>query len=95
MPTLCDNLQELGDDPVAGPARALGAAVASKLVKWHYSRKAHHRGTALYYKPVKPSDADRSHLYDEGTALQDDEHYAQLALSKATGWHRIALHPLR
>lgn len=94
VPTLCDNLAELSGDPVAGPARALGAAVASRLVKWHYSRKGHHRGTGLYYQPVTTSDADRSHLYDEGTALKDNVHYEQLALSQATGWHRIALHPL-
>ena len=95
VPTLCDNLQKISADPVAGPARALGTIVRSRLVKWHYSRKGHHRGSALYYQPVKPSDADRSHLYDEGTASSDSQHYAQLALSRATGWHRVALHPLR
>ena len=94
VPTLCDNLGRLSRDPVAGPARALGAVVERQLVKWHHSQKGHHRGTGLYYKPVSAEHAERSHLYDEGTAAGDAEHYSQLALSQATGWDRIALNPL-
>lgn len=94
VPTMCSNLATLGRDPVAAPARALGDVVKRRLVKWHHSQKDQHRGTGLYYKPVTAEHAKRSHLYDEGTAEADAEHYKQLALSQATGWERIALNPL-
>ncbi len=94
VPTLCETLAALPRDPVAGPARALGEFVGAELVKWHHSQKGRHRGISLYYQPVTASDAERSHLYDEGTAAADAEHYRQLALSQATGWDRIALNPL-
>jgi len=95
VPTMCENLAKLSRDPVAGPARALGEVVERQLVKWHHSQKGHHRGTGLFYTPVTPEHAERSHLYDEGTAAGDAKHYRQLALSEATGWDRIALNPLR
>ena len=34
VPTLCDRLQVLDQDPVAAPARALGEAVRNRLVRW-------------------------------------------------------------
>jgi hypothetical protein len=95
VPTMCDNLAKLDRDPVAASARALGAVVERQLVKWHHSQKDQHRGTGLYYKPVTAEHAEQSHLYDEGTAAADAEHYRQLALSQATGWDRIALNPLK
>ena len=94
VPTLCDNLVKLDRDPVAAPARALGDVVTRQLVTWHHSQQDRHRGIGLYYRPVKPEHATRSHLYDAALAATDAEHYRQLALSQATGWDRIALNPL-
>jgi hypothetical protein len=92
--TMCENLAKLADDPVAGPARALGELVGERLVRWHHSQRGVHRGVALFYRPVKPEHIERSHIYDQGVATSDARHYRQLALSTATGWDRIALHPL-
>ena len=93
--TMCDNLQKLTRQPaVAGPARALGEVVEGGLVKWHSSQHGRHRGTALFYEPVKKREIARSHIFDEGTAAQDGRKYRQLALSRDTGWDRIALNPL-
>lgn len=94
VPTMCERLAALGRDPVAAPARALGEVVTGRLVTWHRSQKNQHRGIGLYYRPVKPEHATRSHLYDARLAAADAEHYRQLALSTATGWDRIALDPL-
>lgn len=94
VPTMCRNLAKLEPDPVAAPARALADVVTRQLVAWHHSQQDRHRGTGLYYRPVKPEDATRSHLYDAALAATDAEHYRQLALSQATGWDRIALDPL-
>jgi len=95
VPTMCENLGKLDGDPVAGPARALGEVVARRLVVWHHSQKGQHRGTGLYYQPVAPEQANRSHLYKESLAEGDAVNYRKLALSRATGWDRIALNPLR
>lgn len=96
VPTLCGRLAALRGDPVAAPAIALGREVGSRLVRWHHSQTRHHLGTSVFYKPVRPGDVKRSYLQaeDETVANDDAEHYRALALSKATGWHRIALHPL-
>ncbi len=91
--TMCDHLQKLGGDPVAGPARALGKVVMSRLVKFQHSQHGLHRGVALYCKPVKNS--ERSHIYDKRFEAADDPRYRKLALSRATGWDRIALNPLK
>lgn len=95
VPTLCENLAGLVNDPAAGPAQALGEIVGTRLVTWHHSRKGAHRGVSLYYQPVKPEHVNRSHIYDAGNAVGDAAHYKLLALSKATGWDRLALNPLR
>ena len=95
VPTMCEHLAALSGDPVAAPAQALGDVVGRQLVKWHHSQKVRHRGMSLYYQPVTAKDQERSHLFDEGTAEADAENYRELALSHATGWHRIALNPLR
>jgi hypothetical protein len=96
VPTLCDNLQVLGSDPVAGPAKALGDAVLGQLVGWHHSQKRRYRGTSIYYKPVTPKDVERSIIEsgDSEEAERDALHYRRLALNTATGWDRIALNPL-
>ena len=96
VPTLCDRLRDLDPDPVAGPARALGETVRNRLVRWHTSQKGIHQGTSVYYQPVKPDDIERSFILsgNEEDAARDASHYARLALCEATGWHRIALHPL-
>jgi hypothetical protein len=96
VPTLCDNLQGLGSDPVAGPAKALGDAVRNRLVGWHHSQKKRYQGTSIYYKPVNPKDLERSIIEsgDSEEAERDALHYRRLALNTATGWDRIALNPL-
>jgi len=96
VPTMCARLAALRGDPVAAPAVALGRAVGAKLVRWHHSQTRDHQGTSLFYKPVRPDDLERSYLQatDEQVANDDAAHYRALALSKATGWHRIALDPL-
>ncbi|MEO8360536.1 MAG: clostripain-related cysteine peptidase [Vicinamibacteria bacterium] len=94
VPTLCDNLLKLENDPVAGPARAIGNIVGSRLVKWHHSVGGQHRGISLYYQPVKPEQVERSCIYDSGSAAGDAAHYKLLALSQDTGWERLALNPL-
>ena len=93
--TMCENLAKLDRDPAAGPARALGDVVARRLVAWHHSQKGQHRGIGVYYRPVAPEQASRSHVYKESLAEADAANYRQLALSRATGWDRIALNPLR
>jgi hypothetical protein len=96
VPTLCDNLQALGGDPVAGPAAALGEVVRTRLIRWHHSQKTSYHGTSLYYQPVTPRDIERSFILsgNDEDAARDAAHYAQLALCEATGWSRIALKPL-
>jgi Clostripain family len=96
VPTMCENLQKLGSDPVAGPAKALGDAVRGHLVGWHHSQKRRYRGTSIYYKPVKQEDLERSVIEsgDSDEAEKDALHYRRLALNTATGWDRIALNPL-
>ena len=96
VPTMCGRLAALKGDPVAAAAVALGRVVGSRLVRWHHSQTRHHLGTSLFYKPVRPDDLRRSYLQaeDETVANDDAAHYRALALSKATGWHRIALDPL-
>jgi hypothetical protein len=96
VPTLCDRLQAVGWEPVSGPARALGEAVRTRLVRSHYAQLPRLHGTSLYYKPMTPRDVERSFILsaDEAGAARDADYYSQLALSGATGWHRIALSPL-
>jgi hypothetical protein len=96
VPTMCERLQAIEGDPVAGPARALGAAVRDKVVRWHHSQKTAYRGISLYYQPVKPRDIERSFIMsgDAEDAAKDAAYYAKLALCEATGWHRLALNPL-
>jgi hypothetical protein len=95
--TMCDGLEALGRDPAAGPAKALGDVVRDQVVRWHHSQKGRFRGISLYYKPVKPRDVERSYIQagSEDDAAKDAAHYTRLALCEATGWHRIALEPLR
>ncbi|MEZ5292398.1 MAG: clostripain-related cysteine peptidase [Vicinamibacterales bacterium] len=94
--TLCTRLGRLKGHPVAAPAAALGRVVRTTLVRWHHSQTRHHKGTALFYKPVTEDDLNDSFLQatNEPVAADDAAHYRALALSKATGWHRIALNPL-
>ena len=92
---MCDNLGKLTRYPaVSAPAKALGQVVEKRLVKWHSSRHGLHRGAALFYKPTTKNQIKRSHVFNEATAAQDARNYRRLALSQATGWHRIALRPL-
>jgi len=96
VPTMCDNLQELDPDPVAGAARALGDVVRGRLVRWHHSQIGRYQGTSIYYKPVKAKDLERSYIQagTEADAELDAAAYKQLALNQATGWYRVALNPL-
>jgi hypothetical protein len=96
VPTMCRRLAALSGTPVAAPATALGRVVRARLVRRHHSQTADHQGTALFYKPVRPDDLRRSYLQatDSAVAADDAAHYRRLALSRASGWHRIALDPL-
>jgi hypothetical protein len=95
VPTVCDGLAKLSPDPVARPAAALGTVIRERLVKVHYTQGERYHGTSIYYKPL-PRDVERSHIQQEEgeDAEADARYYRQLALSEATGWHRIALNPL-
>jgi hypothetical protein len=95
--TLCSAMQALEGDPVAGPARALGEIVQKKIVTKHYSRTGRHHGVSLYCKPTRAKDLKLSFIQagDADGAAKDAEYYKKLALSEATGWHRIALNPLK
>lgn len=96
VPTMCARLAAMRDDPVAAPAATLGALVASRLVQFHHAQSGAHRGAALFYKPVRPRDLEQSYLQaaDQASAADDAARYRALALSRATGWQRIALDPL-
>jgi hypothetical protein len=75
---------------------AIGEIVRTGLVRWHHSQMGRYRGTSLYYKPVTAKHIERSFIQagSEEDAARDAEAYVQLALNRATGWHRIALNPL-
>lgn len=94
--TMCDGLQALEGDAVAGPARALGEIVRDRVVRWRWSQKEAHRGISLYYQPTAPRDIERSFIMsgDPTAAARDAAYYSELALCAATGWHTIALNPL-
>ena len=96
VPTLCDSLQALGSDPVAGPAQALGEAVRTRLVTWKHSQQGRYQGASIYYKPVTEKDLERSNIQagDEAAAQSDADAYRMLAMNKETGWDRVALNPL-
>jgi Clostripain family. len=95
VPTMCDNLQAIGD-PIAGFARALNDCVQQRIVKARHSQKGRFGGISLYYKPV--TERHRAHSFiqasEEADIVADDTYYKSLALSQATGWHRVALRPL-
>jgi hypothetical protein len=92
VPTMCENLRRLTRFPAAGPARELGEAVR-RLVRWHSTPQGRHHGVGLFYRPVRQTQLDASHIFSEGTRAGDDRHYRNLALSKDTGWDRVALDP--
>jgi hypothetical protein len=64
-------------------------------VRWHHSQTDAHKGTSLFYKPVRRRDLAATFLQaeDEQVAAEDAAYYRTLALSKATRWDHIALHP--
>ncbi len=97
VPTMCQNLQELGRDAVARTARQVGKVVTTKVIKAYHSRSARFRGLNLYCKPVTKQDFDRSFIEasDQHDIRDDAKYYKTLALCKATGWDQIALNPLR
>ena len=97
VPTMCEHLAALERDPVAGPARALGEVVREHVVRWHHSQKKRYRGISLFYQPVSARDRERSYIFASNAedAAMDGAYYARLALSEATGWHRVALDPLQ
>jgi cysteine peptidase C11 family protein len=95
VPTMCDNLQAIGD-PIASIARALNDSVKNRIVKTQHSQKGRFGGISIYYKPVTERDRARSFIQASAEAdiVADDTYYKSLALSRATGWHRVALRPL-
>jgi hypothetical protein len=96
VPTMCQNLQELRDDPVAPLARALGVVVRDRVVTSFHVARGPFRGLALYYKPTTRRDMANSFVQagDEHDQRSDARYYRTLALSRATGWDQIALNPL-
>ena len=73
-----------------------GNETTNRLIGWHHSRRGRFKGTSLFYKPVTAKDLRRSYLQaeDEKVAAADAVYYRSLALSRATGWDRVALAPL-
>lgn len=96
VPTMCARLAALRGDPVSTAAVALGRVVQGKFVRWHHSQTKDHLGTSIFYKPATAQQVEDSYLQasDETVANEDAAEYRALALSKATGWQRIALDPL-
>ena len=96
VPTMCGRLAAISGDPVSKAAVALGRLVQGRFVRYHHSQTRDHLGTGLYYKPVRAAHLQASYLQaaDGPVANEDAAEYRELALSKATGWHRIALDPL-
>ncbi len=92
--TMCDQLKRTGVPHVERAAHALGHVVADRLVLSHHAQKDVHRGVSVYYQPVTLEDIEHSHIYQPDTAHDDADAYKDLAINRATGWHRIALHPL-
>ncbi|MFN7980366.1 MAG: clostripain-related cysteine peptidase [Vicinamibacterales bacterium] len=92
--TMCANLKRTGQPHVERAAHALGDVVAERLVRWHHAQNDVHRGISIYYQPVTAEDIENSHIYQTDTAADDAKAYKELAINRATGWHRIALHPL-
>ena len=93
--TMCENLAALKPDPVARPAMRLGKTVQA-LLRWTHSRTGRYRGVGLFYLPATSKLAAESNIVagDEDGLAADAAYYARLALSRATGWHRVALNPL-
>lgn len=91
--TLCDTLASGPDGSVASLARTVGDLLNEKIVKRHFSQHRRFRGLSLYCVPVKPEQIERSVIRVEDVK-KDHRYYEQLAFSRATGWHRLALHPL-
>jgi len=94
--TMCDNLARLGSDPVVAPAAALREVVGTRLVKAIHTQATNFQGVSLYCKPVTKRDINLSIMQapDPDEAANDALAYSKLALSRATGWYRIALNPL-
>jgi hypothetical protein len=97
VPTMCQNLQELGRDAVARTAKRVGDVVTSRVIKTYHSRSRRFRGLNIYCKPVTKRDFERSFIEasDEQDIRNDARYYKTLALCRATGWDRIALNPLK
>jgi hypothetical protein len=93
---LCEELQQLTDEAVCGPAAELAEIVSRQVVVWHHAQRDRYRGISLFCKPANREDVERSYLIsgDEHEAERDSDAYARLALCEATGWARIALNPL-
>jgi hypothetical protein len=96
VPTMCRNLQELNDDLVGPPARALGDVVQNRVITSFHVSRGPFRGLGLYYKPTTRRDLEASFVQadDERDRRSDERYYRSLALSRATGWDQIALNPL-
>ena len=68
VPTMCDNLAKLERDPVAAPgagARRRRRTPAGEVAPFTEGPAPR---DGLYYRPVAAEHAERSHLYEEGTA---------------------------
>jgi hypothetical protein len=93
---MCRNLEELVGDPVIPLAQALGEVVRNRVITSFHVSHGPFQGLVLYYKPTTAKDLQESFVQagDERDTLSDERYYRTLALSRATGWDRIALNPL-
>jgi hypothetical protein len=94
--TLCDRLESLTPDPVAGLAIALRETIQGRLVLLHRAQLAdRHRGISLYCRPIHEEQLKKSNLQGSGAIWEADKaYYRTLRLCARTGWDRIALEPL-
>jgi hypothetical protein len=88
--TLCGNLASFCRiEPIRNAAAAVKAALPS-VSAFHHSQGNHFSGVSIYYQPLTEAAVDRSFVAPLEPAM-----YSTLALSRATGWDRVALDPLR
>jgi hypothetical protein len=86
---VCGGLSE-APAPLGVAARSVAEAIEGELVRWNRAQNRSFGGISAYYKPSKRR-AEGSFIDPWMTS----DMYGRLALSRATGWNRLALQPLR
>jgi cysteine peptidase C11 family protein len=87
---LCDNLLTSSRSGALRKAAGTLKAALPTVSAFHHSQSNHFSGVSIYYRPLTDASVDRSFV-----APLEPSMYRSLALNQATGWHRIALNPLR